>query len=246
MRIASVSALVALTMAIVIPTLFAADSDDYLIPADVIGGGGVGRSDKYILDDAIGEPVIGEGISNDYQLDSGYISGAAPSASLSVACDATSLSLGTLLPGDEGSGSVLCTVTSSVPGYALRWQVPTGSGGAFTGSLISQYNQTIEPYSSMVDDMPETWSVSPTETEWGGRVQSISTDAGAEWGTDVDDEKWLDISTTGRTIVSRTTETTGGGSMVRLQIRAAIGAGSNKTAGTYRTTIVLTVLGEGL
>lgn len=240
MRIAA-----AIVAFLTVPSLFAATSDDFLIPADVVGGGGVGRSDRYILSDSIAEPVIGEGTSDDYKLQSGYLAGTGPLTVLSIGCATDAVHLGSLLLGQSATSTVSCVVVSSDLGYQLRWQVPAGSGGTATGSLINQRNQTIGPFNPTVENVPATWSIGPTDAAWAGRIGSSSTDAEAEWGIDNSSEKWLNISPDGRTIISRSTPTTNGGSTIDLHIRAGVGASSNQPDGTYRTSVSLLVIDNG-
>lgn len=236
-KILSAAALVLLCAA---PQLFAADNR---IPTDVVdaGGGEGAKSNRYMLNDSLGEPIVGQGRTANYLLESGYRK---PSASeyLSVGCTAVA-SFGTVNVGAQADVGATCTVlTDASSGYALSWSVPTGSGGVNTGSLISQYNAALPPYTPVVTNVPETWSVPAANAEWGGRLKSASTDAAAEWGTDVLSEKFLNIRTTNRTIVTRSSGTPVSGSVERLQFRVDVGSSSNQAAGIYRSNILMTVI----
>ncbi len=226
-------------------SVHAADSLLYRVPTDVMdsGGGEGAQSANYILNDSIGEPIVGHARTSNYFLESGYRK---PSAAefLSVACG-TSVSLGSMLPGQQKTGSVSCTVYSdAVNGYSMSWSVPTGSGGVNTGSLISEYNTTIPPYSPAIANTPETWSVASNTAEWGGRLQSSSTDTSVEWGTDSSSEKWLNVEKiTPRTIVARSSATPLSGSVQNIQFRTEQGSSSVLVNGTYRATVVITVIG---
>jgi Concanavalin A-like lectin/glucanases superfamily len=219
-------------------------STDYKLRPDVINSGGAdwSKSTRYLLSDSIGEAVIGHGAATNYKLDSGYRQ---PSSAnlLTISCSATA-DLGSVTGIGQRTGSGTCTVyTDAFNGYQLRWSVPTGSGGTNTGKLISQYNDTIGQFTPAVANVPETWSVTTTDAEWGARVRSISTDTAVEWGTDNVTDKWLNISTTGRTIISRTYATPPAGSVEIVQYRAEIGSSVLQPNGTYSATVVLTVVG---
>lgn len=237
-NIFSLSAFIIFLMA---PHLFAADNR---IPTDVVnaGGGEGAKSNLYLLNDSLGEPIVGQGRTANYLLESGYRK---PSASefLSMVCDSTA-SLGVLNIGAQQTTEATCTVyTDASSGYALKWSVPTGSGGVNTGSLISQYNAAFPPYAPAVADVPETWSVPVANAEWGGRLKSESTDTAVEWGTDNSTDKWLNVQKlTTRTIVTRSTATPLNGSEEVLQFRAELGSSAVQAEGIYRTTVVLTVL----
>lgn len=217
---------------------------DYTIPADVIDAGGadVSKSNLYLLSDSIGEPVVGFGASDDYILNSGYRQ---PSAAefLSLACS-SSADIGSVAGTGVKTGSGTCVVyTDAYNGYNLGWSVRSGSGGTNTGYLISQYNDTIAPFTPATGNVPETWSVAASDAEWGGRVRSVSTDAAAEWGTDGGSEKWLNIATVNRTIVSRQSATPLSGSTEIIQFRAEVGSSAFKPTGIYRTTVTFTLVG---
>ncbi len=219
-------------------------STDYKLRPDVINSGGAdwSKSTRYLLSDSIGEAVIGHGAATNYNLDSGYRQ---PSSAnlLTISCSATA-DLGSVSGIGQRSGSGTCTIyTDAFNGYQLRWSVPTGSGGTNTGKLISQYNDTIGQFTPAVANVPETWSVTTSQAEWGARVRSISTDTAAEWGTDNTTDKWLNISTVGRTIISRATSTPPAGSVEIIQYRAEIGSSVLQPSGTYSATVVLTVIG---
>jgi hypothetical protein len=220
------------------------DSADYRIPSDVMNAGGadLSHSLNYLLSDSIGESVVGHGASDRYKLDSGYRQ---PSAAdfLSMTCS-VSVDVGSFAGTGQKTGSGTCAVFSDAySGYNLGWAVLTGSGGTNTGYLISQYNDTVAPFTPSVANVPDTWSVIASDSEWGGRVRSVSTDAAAEWGTDASSEKWLNIATLNRSIVTRSNSTLQSGSTEIIQFRAEIGASHFQQTGVYRATVTFSVVG---
>lgn len=217
---------------------------DYRIGTDVIDAGGVdlSKSNNYLLSDSIGESVVGSGIGTDYQIDSGYRQ---PSASdfLAMSCGG-SVSVGSVVGTGQKTGSGACTVvTDASSGYALGWAVLSGSGGVNTGSLINQYNDVISPYTPSVANVPEAWSLGASSAAWGGRIRSSSTDTALEWGIDLVSEKWLNIRTSNRVVITRSNSTPLSGSTEIFQFRSEVGSSAFKPTGAYRTTVTFTVVG---
>ncbi len=220
------------------------DSTNYDIPFDVnnAGGADVSKSNVYLLSDSLGEPIVGYGSTNNYVLNSGYRQ---PSASefLSIACSPVAV-IGSVVGTGQKTGSGTCIVyTDAYGGYNLGWSVLSGSGGTNTGYLINEYNDTIAPYTPAVADTPETWSVPSANAEWGGRLRSTSTDGAVEWGTDAVSEKWLNIRTTNRTIVTRSYSTPQEGSTEIVQFRSEVGSSVLQPTGVYQATVTFTVVG---
>ncbi len=218
---------------------------DYTIPADavVVGGAEKGVSAKYLLDDSVGEPIIGPGTSAEYTLESGYRQPLASSGSISLNCS-TSVTLPAILATGQSTGSGTCVVTSdAVGGYALSWGVLTGSGGTNTGSLIASGGNTIAPYTPVAGGVPETWSVATSAAEWGARLKSVSTDADVKWGLENGTDKWINIpASSSSEIVSRTSATDPGGSTEIIQFRTEIGTGVLQVNGVYEATVTFTVV----
>lgn len=220
------------------------ESSEYRIKPDVLNSGGqdVSTSSEYFLSDSLGEPIVGHGDSAEYMLDSGYRQ---PSGAdfLSMSC-ASSATIGTVVGTGQKTGSGVCVIgTDGASGYSLSWAILSGSGGMNTGSLISQFNDTIPPMSPAIANTPEAWSVAATDAAWGARLASASTDSAAEWGTDGLSEQWLNVSATHRTIITRSTPTSNEGSTEVLQFRSEVGSLKTQPLGTYQAVITLTVVG---
>lgn len=226
-------------------TAFAAQTtSNYSIPLDVIDAGGsdVSKSSNYLLSDSVGEPIVGYGSTSNYILNSGYRQ---PSAAefLSLACS-SSVEIGSVVSTGLKTGSGMCIVYSDAySGYNLGWAVLSGSGGVNTGSLVNQFNDTIGPFTPAIVNTPETWSVLATDSEWGARLRSLSTDTRGEWGTDTSSEKWLNIRTSNRTIVTRSSSTPLQGSTEIIQFRAEVGSSKLQPTGLYQTRVTFTLVG---
>ena len=182
-------------------------------------------------------------------------------AAIGLACDANgddirgsgeTLSLGSLVySGDTGvysdNRAVKCrVVTNNTSGYTFGWRVLTGSGGSSTGHLISQFEDVIQAFGTgSASNYTKAWSVSATDSRWGGRVSSTSSGSDVApmlWGTDGVDEKWARVKT-GSTLTIRTSsqESQGGsGDLIKVGFRAEIGSTKIQPTGTYQTTVTFT------
>jgi hypothetical protein len=217
------------------------ESTNYEVQSDVqpVGGGDKAKSTLYQLDDTIGEPNIGESRSNLYNLGAGYrYTEGEPYISLN--CDDTA-DLGFISFNGRQTQPINCTViTDSDTGYALAWDITTGSGGTYTGYLINEFENTIAPFHPSVAGTPDTWTVANNDARWGGRLSSTSTDTDVKWGTDLSTDKWLNVGTGSYTVVSRSSRTDLAGSTETLQFRAEIGAQKIQPTGTYQANVTLT------
>lgn len=120
---------------------------NYAIISDVVpaGGGDYAESSNYLLSDTIGEGPVGYGSTTNYILNAGYRQGGGAGV-VGLACTSPA-NLGTISTTGRVTGDGACTVTTdNANGYALAWGVLTGSGGFNTGSLVSQYEETIHPF----------------------------------------------------------------------------------------------------
>ncbi|MFA5800197.1 MAG: hypothetical protein WC840_04530, partial [Candidatus Peribacteraceae bacterium] len=114
--------------------------------------------------------------------------------------------------------------------------------GSDSANMVSQYGDTIAPYTPAVAETAETWSVALSDSEWGGRLRSNSTDTATKWGTDASSPKWLNVPTTNYTVVTRSSRTATNGSTEILQYRAEVGASKHQPTGKYSATITMTAV----
>lgn len=216
------------------------ESSTYVIPSDVqpSGGGEEAQSANYRLSDTIGEPAIGPSFSDSYSLSAGYRATLDHYLSLTCGFD---LDVGTIDGDGQSTGSGTCVVATDAPaGYSLGWEVRAGSGGTATGSMISELEDVIPPYTPDVAGTPEPWSIEPDAAEWGGRLSSRSTDTDDKWGIDGVDDKWLNVGTGTYTLVQRPTRTDLAGSTEILDFRVQVGSSRIQPTGTYDVGIVFT------
>lgn len=142
------------------------------------------------------------------------------------------VSLGTITgTGASAEGTATWTITTNnSSGYKLEWTA--------SSTTMSNGSDTIAAYTPAVANTPETWSVASADSEWGARLKSTSTDTAAEWGTDSTSEKWLDVATSARQIVTRGTETAGSSEIVAF--KAEVGASKMQPTGNYTVDITIT------
>lgn len=152
-----------------------------------------------------------------------------PSISISAP---SNVSLGTITgTGSSSEGSASWTIsTNNSAGYKLEWTA--------SSATMSNGSDTIAAYTPTVADTPETWSVASSVSEWGGRLKSSSTDTDVEWGTDTTSEKWLNVATTARELVSRASATAS--STQTIAFKAEIGSSKIQQEGTYTVDITVT------
>lgn len=124
-------------------------------------------------------------------------------------------------------------ITNNSAGYKLEWQA--------SAATMASGSDTIAAYTPAVANTPETWSVAATDSEWGARLKSVSTDAAAEWGTDTTLEKWLNVNNAAvRSVVTRATETDVAGSNEIFTWQITVGASKFQPTGTYTVNVTAT------
>ena len=162
-------------------------------------------------------------------------------ATISLTCS-DSITLGTITGTGQSNlttNEVLCTVgTINSSGYQLSWQ-------ASTAYMENENGDQISPYTPQTPATPETWSVASTESEWGGRIKSTSTDpdltGSAIWDdTDSYSGNWLNVSTSPFVIADRSTETAQAGSNETILFGAEIGSNKFQPTGTYDVDVTFT------
>ncbi len=207
-------------------------SNTYRIPSDVnaAGGGEEAKSNNYMLIDTIGEPNIGDSESNNYGLNAGYRQTLETFISIS---GPPTIDLGTITgTGQRSASGTFVVITDAQAGYSLAWQ-------ASSATMISG-SDSIAAFTPATPNVPDTWTVASADSEWGGRLRSSSTDSAAEWGTDNSTDKWLNVATSSRTIVTRGTRTSVAGSSEILDFRGEVGSSHIQPNGTYTVTVTLT------
>ena len=160
-------------------------------------------------------------------------------STISMACNDT-LTLnpitGTGASSITSNNEATCNIkTNNSQGYKLQWS--TG-----TTNLTNINNDTINAYTPSVSNTPEVWNINQTNSAWGARIKSTSTDKNTTlWGaTDDYTGKWLNINTNPFQVITRNTETDQAGSDEVIQFGAEIGSNKFQPTGTYSTSVTMT------
>ena len=202
-------------------------------------------------------------------------------SSISITCDDENgdsngdndnLTLGSITTGgDTGlyatSRDYKCNVqTNDSGGYYISWVVDTGSGGASTGYMISQFEDTIAPFRANATDnndaltaavsWPSTGEVDANEAAWGARLSSTSASftedhssvqiTSTEWGGagsdgDSANEEWARVASgTAVIFASSTDEPTDSGDDHYIGFRAEIGSSRQQATGVYEVLVDFT------
>lgn len=138
---------------------------------------------------------------------------------------------------DDADNQVTCTViTNNSDGYSLAWKA--------SNTDMMSGGDSIDPYSPGTTNTPENWSVGSGVSEWGARLMTTSDDDNTgDWGT-VDNSyastsaNWLNVRTTDRVIVTRSSETTGSDEVI--QFGAEIGSAVVQATGNYTVDVTFT------
>ena len=163
-------------------------------------------------------------------------------ATISLDCD-PNITMG-VITGDGYSNlagnNALCTIiTNNSLGYKLSIKANGGSE-----SLTNQYGNTIDPIDLTGIDQ---WSISGTDSGWGYRLSTTSTDDDPKWGANPDNDnyttngsKWNKITTFDFDLNSLGNETAQDGSDQYLTFGAQVGVNKFQPTGTYQTQVIVT------
>ncbi len=220
-------------------------STSYRIQSDSVNfGGGFSSSTNYTLESTGGEVGTGESSSLSYALRAGYQQ--MNEVYISMA-GFGAVSLSPSIPGITGgtsNGSTTVTVTTdSLSGYQL--QVSSSQSPAMQKGVDS-----IADYVPAGSDPDFTFTTGATNAHFGFSPEGIDIvtrykDNGATCGvgsTDTTLSCWDGLSTSLRTVASRTSANHPSGSTTTLNFRVGVGGSVNQASGTYLATTTLTAL----
>lgn len=121
-----------------------------------------------------------------------------------------------------------------------------GDGTYFNGNIddVRIYNAALsDAQIQTLYALPQAWSVATTESAFGARLRSSSTDTDAKWGTDGGSSKWLNVGDGSMPLVTRSSRTSVSGSTEVIQFRAEIGSAMVQPAANYTSTVMFTAVG---
>lgn len=248
MLVTTLSALV-LTPVILASISFAGaqvmESTNYRIAEDSVNfGGGNSTSTNYTLESTGGEIATGESSSNSYRLKAGYQQMLEVYLSLS---GFSAVTMSPSIPGISGGiangSTAVLVLTDSPSGYQL--QISSSQSPAMQKGVDS-----IADYAPMGAVPDLAFITDPADAQLGYTPEGpdIATrfqDDGAACGTGSGDTAlacWDGLSTTPRTIATRTSANQPNGSTTTVNFRVGVGGAIPLVPGTYVATTTLTLL----
>ena len=162
-------------------------------------------------------------------------------ATISISCEDT-VTLGTITGTGQSSlatNEADCNIkTINSNGYQLAWQ-------ASTAYMENENGDRINAYTPASLNTPEVWDVSASDSEWGARIKSTSTDpdivSGGIWdNSDSYSGTFLNVGTSSFVVANRSTETNQTGSDETIIFGAEIGSNKFQPTGTYTTEVIIT------
>lgn len=221
----------------------------YKIDSDSINNGGTENSfsTTYDVSDTVGEIAVGDSTSTIYSIGAGYRQMDEASVSIGVSLQNITLvpDLGGLT-GGTSTGATQVTVTTDNPsGYSLSVQSSATPAMRSDLDTISDYQPLASDPDfrmrlvnglSMFAFTPEGSDIVDRYRDDGGSI------CGVIGGFDSTNRCWDGISTTGKTIVNRTTRTLPAGATTTIRFSAGIGVGRLQVEGSYYATTTITAL----
>jgi len=222
-----------------------ASSTNYQIQTDSLNFSGLpAASTNYRTDDTLGEVGTGESSSVTYKIKAGYQQMLASSISISAPSDLTLTEINESA-GGQSSGSVSWTVTTdNVGGYTLAIKSVTNPALKSGANSFADYTPSgaAPDYTwSIASDSVAEFGFSITGTDTVTRYLNNNVVCGAGIVTS-SSNCWDGLSTTNRTVASRTTANTPSGTVTTVKFQAEIGTAATVVTGDYSASITATAL----
>lgn len=218
-------------------------SSSYRIESDSVNfEGGRGTSANYTLEDTAGE--VGSGISDSasYRMSAGYQQTLVDYISLTSAQNVTmSPSLGGVTGGTAAGSTAVIVTTDSAAGYQLNLKASTSPAMQSGANTIADYTPSgANPdFTFSVGVGAGEFAFSPEGTDIATRYRDDGISCNTSSG-DTSLSCWDALTTSDRTISSRTTGNHPNGITTTIQFRTGLGANSGIVNGTYIATTTLT------
>ncbi len=220
-------------------------SGNYRIQSDSVNfGGGFSSSTNYLLESTAGEVATGESSSPTYEMHARYQQMQEVYISLSgFSAVALSPSIPGISGGFSNGSTTVLVVTDSPSGYEL---LVSGS----QSPAMQKGGDTIADYVPSTSDPDFSFTTDPTDahlgyTPEGTDITLYFKDNGAscnQSGGDTALACWQGLSTTPRTVASRTSANHPNGSTTTLNFRVGVGGSVVQPPGTYTATTTITAL----
>lgn len=224
------------------------ESGNYRIQFDSINvGGGLSTSTSYALEDTTGELATGESESASYQLKAGYQQMNEVYLAITAASDVTlSPSIGGVTGGTANGSTAVTVTTDSRSGYELTIKASTSPAmeSNTSSATIADYTPAgaAPDYAFSVPATTAEFAFTPEGSDLAQRYLNNGSNTCNAGSTDTADACWDALSTSARTIATRTSSNHPSGTQTTIKFRLESGTSHIQEAGTYTATTTLTAL----
>lgn len=220
----------------------------YKIQSDSINlGGALGSSASYKVEDTLGEIATGDSSSASYKVRAGYQQMADVFIAMTAASDvAMSPDLGGVTGGTSNGSTVVTVTTDSGAGYTLSLKAsssPAMQGNTHGGTIADYTPAGANPdYTFSVPATTAEFGFSPEGTDIAQRYKNGPFSTCNTGSADAVDRCWDALTTSDRTISSRTSANTPSGTATTIKFRLTLGSSNITVADTYTATTTLTAI----
>ncbi len=220
-------------------------SANYRMESDSVNmGGGRAGSASYSLESTAGEVGSGVSSSTSYTLSAGYQQTLVDYLSLTAASNVVmSPSLGGVTGGTANGSTVVTVTTDSAAGYQLTLQATSSPAMKSGAQAIADYTPTgADPdFAFSVGANAGEFGFSPEGTDIAQRYKDNGSLCNTG-STDTSLSCWDALTTSARTIASRTSGNHPNGIVTTLRFRTGLSANSGIVNGDYYATTTLTAV----
>jgi hypothetical protein len=220
-------------------------STNYHIQSDSLNfGGNRSTSASYISEDTAGEIATGPSSSSNFSLKAGYQQMQEIYLSVTAVADvAMSPAIGGVTGGTSNGSTAFTVTTDNQAGYTVA--IKASSSPALVSSLgsfadyapaggVPEFTFVNDPTESSFAFSPEGVDIDQRYKDFGGVCNTGSGDTSLSC--------WDGLSTSDRTIVSRTSANHPNGTATTIRFRAASGSNHIQVEGEYTATSTITIL----
>ena len=223
----------------------AMSSSNYRIKSDSVNfGGNRSGSGSYTSEDTAGEIATGPSSSNNFSLKAGYQQMQEVYLSATAAADVTmSPAIGGVTGGTSNGSTVFTVTTDNQAGYTVTIKASSSPALNFALGSFADYAPAggVPEFTFANAATASSFAFSPEGTDIDQRYK----DNGASCNTGSSDASlscWDGLSTSNRTIVSRSSANHPNGAATTIRFRAASGSNHIQVEGQYTATSTITIL----
>jgi hypothetical protein len=221
-------------------------SPTYKIKSDSINfGGGLSTSSSYKIESTVGEIATGNSTSSTYRIYAGYQQMQSGYIALTAAADVIlSPAIGGITGGTSNGSTAFNVTTDNPGGYEVT--IKASSSPALQSDLGSFADYTLAgaapDFTFSIAATDSEFGFSPEGTDIASRYKDSGGNCNQPAGGDTADKCWDPLSTTAKTIVSRSSGNHPNGATTTLKFRAQSGTSHLQVEGVYTATTTITAL----